>query len=160
MEKVERTPEEIYKGNQQKSKLLRRISPIIFWGCLALSILCLVLAIRHSFGNVAEIMELLDSKKFDGDQLRDNYQYLTNKYGEWVIGNGSMGFQITFVHVGHALFSGLMFAFLFLSVTMLVSAFVLGKWLLPKISEQILQDNQDMVNLTVLRDHDKLEKQN
>ena len=158
MEKIEKTPEEIYKGNQRKSKILRTISPFVFWGCLALSILCLFLAIRHSFGNVAEIMDLLDSKKYDGGQLRANYDYLTNKYGEWIIGNGSAGFQITFVHIGHALFSGLMFACVFLSIVFFVSAHLLGKWLLPKIAEQILQDNQDMVNLTVLRNNDKVEK--
>lgn len=157
MEKNEQTPEEIYKANQEKSKLLRRISPFVYWGCLALSVVFLIIAIKHSFGNVAEIMNLLDGKKFDGTQLRANYEYLTNKYGEWVIGNGGNGFQITFVHIGHALFSGVMFASLFLSVLFFISARVLGKWLLPKIAEQILQDNQDMVNLTILRDHDKTE---
>ena len=157
MKKIEQTPEEIYKANQQKSKLLRTISPIVYWGCLVLSVLFLVLAIRHSFGNVAEIMDMLDSKKFDGTQLQANYEYLTNKYGEWLIGNGGSGFQITFVHIGHALFSGVMFASLFLSVLFFVSARLLGKWLLPKIADQILQDNQDMVNLTVLRNNDKVD---
>lgn len=157
MKKIEKTPEEIYKANQKKAKLFRTISPIVFWGCLALSVLCLVFALRHSFGNVAEIMDMLDSKKYDGTQLRANYDYLTGKYGEWVIGNGSAGFQITFINIGHALFSGLMVANIFLSVVFLISAYLLGKWLLPRLAEQITQDNQDMVNLTILKDHDKID---
>lgn len=150
-EKKQLTAEEIYKKNQKKSKVLRILSPICFWGFLALSVLCLIFAIRNSFGNIAEIMALLDSKKYTGVELQSNYAYLIDKYGEWVIGNGSTGFTITFINIGRALFSGLMVTNCILSVVFLVSAFVLGKWLLPKISAQILLDNQDMVNLTVLR---------
>ena len=94
---------------------------------------------------------MLESKNYTGEQLQENYAYLINKYGEWVIGNGGAGFQITFVNIGHALFSGLMITNCILSVVFLVSAYVLGKWLLPKISAQILIDNQDMVNLVVLK---------
>ncbi len=151
MEKKQLTAEEIYKRNQKKSKVLRILAPICFWGFLALSILCLVFAIRHSFGNVAEICNLLDSKKFAGEELQANYNYLVEKYGEWVIGNGGTGFQITFVNVGHALFSGLMITNCIFFVVFLVSAYVLGKWLLPKLSAQIILDNQDMVNLTILK---------
>lgn len=151
MEKKQLTAEEIYKRNQKKSKVLRILAPICFWGFLALSILCLVFAIRHSFGNVAEICNLLDSKKFTGEELQANYNYLVEKYGEWVIGNGGTGFQITFVNVGHALFSGLMITNCIFFVVFLVSAYVLGKWLLPKLSAQIILDNQDMVNLTILK---------
>lgn len=111
-------------------------------------------AIKNSFGNVAEIMEKLDSKKYSGEQLSQNYQYLIDKYGEWVIGNGSTGFQITFVNIGHALFSGLMITNCVFFVVFLLSAYILGKWALPKISAQILIDNQDMVNLVVLKGAD------
>ena len=40
-------------------------------------------------------------------------------------------------NVGNALFSGVMVLCMFFFVVFLVSAFVLGKWLLPKIAEQI-----------------------
>lgn len=150
-EKKQLTAEEIYKKNQKKSKVLRILAPICFWGFLALSVLCLIFAIRNSFGNVAEIMVLLDDKTHTGAELQSNYAFLVDKYGEWVIGNGSTGFTITFINIGRALFSGLMVTNCILSVVFVVSAFVLGKWLLPKISAQILLDNQDMVNLTVLR---------
>ena len=150
-EKKQLTAEEIYKKNQKKSKVLRILAPICFWGFLALSIICLIFAIKNSFGNVAEIINMLDTKKYTGEELQANYQFLVERYGEWVIGNGGAGFQITFVNIGHALFSGLMITNCILSVVFLVSAYVLGKWLLPKISAQILIDNQDMVNLVVLK---------
>ena len=153
MEKKQLTPEEIYKRNQKKSKVLRILAPICFWGFLALAIICLILAIKNSFGNVAEIINMLDTKKYTGEELQANYQFLVEKYGEWVIGNGGAGFQITFVNIGHALFSGIMITNCIFFVVFLVSAYLLGKWLLPKLSAQILLDNQNMVNLTILKDH-------
>ena len=158
MDKKELTPKEIYKRNQRKSKVLRVLSPVVFWGCLALSIMCFIFAIKNSFGNIGEICELLDNKKFSGGQIKNNYAYLTEKYGEWVIGNGSAGFTITFINIGRALFSGVMVANCFLSVLFLLSAYLFGKWLFPKLSEQILLDNQDMVNMTVLKNQENAEK--
>lgn len=159
MDKKDKTPEEIYKGNKAKSKLFKRIAPFVFWGCIVLSILFLFLAIKNSLGNVAEICDLLDAKKYTGEQLQENYNYLTDKFGEWVIGNGSHGFTITFVHIGHAVFSGFMFLSSFLSLFFFLAAYILGKWILPHMAEQTLQDNEDMVNLTILKDHDKLEQE-
>ena len=155
MEKKQKTPQEIYKSNQKKSKILRISAPIVFWVFIALSILCLILAIKNSFGNVAEIIDLLDSKRFTGEELQANYVYLVAKYGEWLIGNGGAGFQITFVNIGHALFSGLMITSLVLCVFFLAGAYILGKWVLPKLAEQILIDNQDMVNMKVLEQSSK-----
>jgi hypothetical protein len=150
-EKKQLTAEEIYKKNQKRAKVLKILAPISFWGFLALSVLCLIFAVRNSFGNIAEIMMLLDDKTHTGAELQSNYAFLVEKYGEWIIGNGSTGFTITFINIGRALFSGLMIANCILSVLFFVSAFVFGKWLLPHLSSQILLDNQDMVNLTVLR---------
>ena len=155
MEKKQLTPEEIYKKNQKKAKVLGKLAPICFWGFLALSVICLILAIKNSFGNVAEIIDMLDTKKYTGEELQANYQFLVEKYGEWVIGNGGAGFQITFVNIGHALFSGLMITDCVLCVLFLISAYVIGKWLFPKLSAQILLENQDMVNLTILKDHEE-----
>lgn len=151
MEKKQLTQEEVYKRNQKKSKVLRMLAPICFWGLLALAIICLIFAIKNSFGNVAEIINMLDTKKYTGEELQANYQFLVERYGEWVIGNGGAGFQITFVNIGHALFSGLMITNCIFFVVFLVSAYLLGKWLLPKLSAQILIDNQDMVNLIILK---------
>lgn len=154
-EKKQLTAEEIYKRNQKKSKILRILAPVCFWGFLALSVICLIFAVKNSFGNIAEIMELLDNNRYTGEQLEANYNYLTGKYGEWIIGNGGNGFTITFINIGKALFSGLMITNCILSVLFLASAYILGKWVLPKLSQQILTDNQDMVNLTILKQTNK-----
>lgn len=151
MSKKNLTPEQLYKRNQKRAKTLKKLAPICFWGFLALSFVCLILAVKNSFGNIAEIMRLLDSKKYTGETLKQNYDYLVGKYGELTIGNGGAGFQITFINIGHALFSGLMMMNSVLCVVFFISAYVIGKWLLPKISAQILIDNQDMVNMTVLK---------
>lgn len=155
MKKKQRTPQDIYKRNQKRAKTLKIISPIVFWVCIALSIVCLICAIKNSFGNIAEISRLLDKKGLTGVELEENYKYLITKYGEWVIGTGGSGFTITFINIPHALFSGLMITSCILSVIFLIAAYVLGKWVLPHISAQILIDNQDMVNMTVLENADK-----
>jgi hypothetical protein len=153
MAKKQLTAEQVYKRNQKISKLLRVLSPVVFWVCLGLSILCFVFALKNSFGNVAEICDQLDSQKWSGEQIATNYFALIEKYGEWVIGNGSSGFTLTFVNIGNALFSGLMITNFTFAVLFLATAYLLGKWLLPKISAQILIDNQDMVNLVILKNN-------
>lgn len=152
--KKELTPIEKYKKRSKWSKNLRWIAPVCFWVCIALSIMCLVIAIKNSVGNVAEITRLLDSRKYTGEQLETNYEYLVGKYGEWLIGNGGAGFSLTFVNIGHALFSKMAVFNLVMSVIFFASAFVLGKWTLPKISKSLEQDNQDMVNMTILEEKD------
>lgn len=147
--------EQVYERNKKLAKKLKILAPVCFWGFLALSFICLFFAIRNSFGNIAEIINLLDKNKYTGDQLRENYNYLLGKYGEWVIGDGNKGFVLTFVNIGNALFSGIMIANCFLFVLCLFLAFALGKLILPRLSNQIIEDNQDMVNLTILREKDK-----
>lgn len=142
---------DVYKKRQKIAKWLKRTTPIVFWVCIALAILCFIFAVENSFGNVAEIQRLLDTKKLTGEQVTANYDMLVEKYGEWVIGQAGTGVRIRFVNVGKALFSGLMVANAVLCVFFLVAAFVLGKWALPRIAEQLTQDNQDMVNLKILQ---------
>lgn len=152
MSKRELTAEEVYKQNQKKAKVFKILAPVCFWVFLALSVLCLIFAVQNSFGNVSEIQSLLDSDKYNGEQLENNYNYLVDKYGEWVIGKSGGGFSITFIDIGNALFSGVMIANAILSVIFFVLAYLLGKWIFPKLSAQTLIDNQDMVNLTILKD--------
>lgn len=141
---------QIYKQNQKKSKILSNIAPFVFWVLLILSIVCFILAIRNSIGNILEITNLLDTKIYNGAELQEHYSALVGKYGEWIIGNGGSGWTITFINVGRAVFNGFMITNSVMSILFYLSAFILGKWLLPKISKQILQENQDMVNLTIL----------
>ena len=149
------TAEQVYKHNQKWSKKLKVLAPICFWGCLALGILFVWVAFRNSFGNIAEIVSKLDKDIYTGEELQANYQYLLEKYGEWVIGNGGSGFEMTFVNIKRALFSGVMITSLIFAVVFFVSSYVLGKWLLPKLSQKITQDNQDMVNLEILKSKDE-----
>ena len=153
--KKEKTKVQTYDLNKKWAKALKILAPICFWTFLALGILFLILAIKNSFGNVAEIIEKLNSKIYTGEELRANYEYLIEKYGEWMIGNGGAGFTILFVNIKNALFSGIMVISIILSLVFFVSSVVLGKLLLPRISEQLIQDNQDMVNLEVLKRVDK-----
>lgn len=155
MEKRQLTAEEQYRKNQRISKGLKIISPIVFWVCIALSILFIILAFKNSFGNVAEITSMLDDKHLTGEELEANYAYLLDKYGEWVIGDGSKGFTIAFVNIGRALFSGVMIASCIFALLFFILAFVLGKWLFPRLADQITENNQDMVNLTILKQQDK-----
>lgn len=155
MAKKEKTSEEIYKSNVKKVKFLKAVSPVIFWGFLALSVFCLILAIKGTFGNLNEMISLLDNDIYTGEQLEANYKYLITKYGEWVIGSGGAGFTIRFIDIKRVAFSGFALVSFILCVLFLLGAFILGKWVLPKVANQIEQDNQDMVNLTVLRTKDK-----
>lgn len=149
------TAEEIYNKNKKKAKFLKIISPICFWGFIALSVLCFGLAIRFSVGNIVEILNLLNDKVYTGEQLQANYDFLIGKYGQWGIGNGGAGFTIRFINIGNALFSSAFVLNLTMAFFFLLAAFILGKWVLPKIANQIIANNQDMVNLTVLKNNEK-----
>lgn len=150
MAKKPLTAEQIYKRRQKSAKLCGTAAPFVFWICIALCILCFVFAVRHSIGNILEMKELLNSRKHTGEELAQNYEMLVQKYGEWEIGQMGGGFSIRFVDIGKAMINGLAVANAVLCVFFLLSAYILGKWLLPRLSNQITQDNQDMVNLRVL----------
>lgn len=152
---MERTPEQVYKHNQKKAKWLKRLSPIVFWAMIGLAIICLIVALKNSFGNLAEISRMLDDENLTGEQLTANYQILLDKYGEWIIGDGSKGFQMNFVNIKNAIFSGMMIGMVVCAVVFIIGAFVVGKWLMPKLAEQVAQNNQDMVNLTILKANNK-----
>lgn len=154
MAKKQRTAEELYNHNKKKAKVCRVLAPIVYWGGIVLGIVFLALAIKNSFGNIAEIIAKLDSKTLTGEQIEQNYNALVEKYGEWVIGKTGGGFYITFINIGHALFSGLMIFCLCTSILCFVGAKVIGKWALPVISKNIEQENQDTINLTILRNED------
>lgn len=143
--------EEIYKKNQKKIKLLGILTPIVFWVCLALFFVCFFTAIGNSISNVQEIYSYLDSNVYNDLELAENYQMLIQKYGEWVIGTGSSGFTMVFVNFRGAIFGGFILLNAIFSVIFLVCAFLLGKWLLPAMKKHLELENQDMVNLTILK---------
>lgn len=152
------TKQELYEKNRKKAKVLKTAAPIVFWGLLILAVLFFIVALKNSVGNMDEITSLLNSKKFTGEELQANYLYLTEKYGEWVIGNGGTGFTLTFINVKNAVFGGFAVFTGIVSIVCFIGAWVLGKWLFPSLSEKITQANQDMVNLTVLENSEKTER--
>ena len=155
MAKKQQTAEQVYKSNQAKAKILKFAAPICFWGFLALGIVCVALAVKYSIGNMVEIFNLLDDKIYTGEQLQANYNYLVEKYGEWGIGNGGAGFTLRFINISNALFSHAFILNLTMACFFILSAFILGKWILPKIAKQIVANNQDMVNITILKNSEK-----
>ena len=143
-----------HKKNKRKAKWLERIAPICFIVFLVLAFVCLVFAVANSFGNIKEIITLLDKKGSTGAELSANYQYLIEKYGEWVIGTGGNGWTISFIDVGHALFNGLLYTNLILSAIFFVLA-ILSKKLLPKIAQQISENDQEKINMITLKNEEK-----
>lgn len=149
---------DIYNKTKKRAKAFNALAPVTFWVFLALSVVCLVFAVRNSFGNIIEIIHKLDKKGLTGDELKANYDLLVAKYGEWVIGQGTGGFTITFINIGNAFFSAFAIVNFVLAVFFFLSAYICGKWLFPLISRNLTQDNQDMVNAVILTEHDNKNK--
>lgn len=158
-DKKQLTPEQMYKKNQFKAKIFKRVAPIIFWCFLALSILFFILMVQNSVGNVTEIITMLDKDSLTGDQIQENYKYLTDKWGEWtIVGENGGVFSIQFVNIKNAFFSGLMATFLTLGVVCLIIAIVGGKILFPKLSQYFSDNNQSMVDIATLQTHAEITK--
>lgn len=143
--------EQLYKKNQKRARAFKVLAPIVRWGMLVLGVLFLILAIKNSIGNVLEIKSLLNSKTLTGEELKANYDMLIEKYGEWHIGNGGAGFSIEFIDITNAIFSGVAITCFSLSIICFASSYVFGKWLLPILAKQIDENNQNAVNLTVIK---------
>jgi len=84
--------------------------------------------VQNSVGNITEIISMLDKDSLTGDQIQENYKYLTDKWGEWtIVGENGGVFSIQFVNLQNAFFSGLMATFLTLGIVCLVVSIVCGK---------------------------------
>ena len=84
------------------------------------------------------------------------YNIMKEKYNVFVCGN--IGIPIfKFIDVKQVAFSGFVLFTFLMSIFLTISAFILGKWILPKIANLIEQENQNMVNRMVLRESDKRE---
>ena len=153
------TPEQIYKRNLVRVKVLRTITPIIFWTFISLSILFFILMIKNSVGNVTEIISKLDKNNLTGEQIQENYRYLVEKWGEWtIVGESGNLFSVQFVDLKSAFFSGLMATFMILGIVCLVIAIVVGKIVLPKLIQYYSDNNQNMVNIATLQTHAEVTK--
>ena len=158
-EKKSLTPEQLYKKNQLKVRIFKILAPIVFWGFLALSFMFFMLMIKNSVGNITEIINLLDEDTLTGEQITQNYQYLIEKYGEWVIvGDAGGVFSIQFVNIGNAFFSGLATTFLTLGIICFAISIIVGKIVFPKLAQYYTYNNQNMVNVATLQTHAEITK--
>lgn len=152
-------PEQMYKRNLMRVKVLKTITPIIFWVFISLSVLFCILMIKNSVGNVTEIISKLDKNNLTGEQIQENYKYLIEKWGEWnIVGESGNFFSVQFVDLRSAFFSGLMATFMILSIVCLVIAIVMGKIILPKLIQYYTDNNQNMVNIATLQTHAEVTK--
>ena len=151
------TNEEIYKKNKARAKRVRILKPILKIVLICLALIFLLVAVRNSLGNLLEIVEKLDKKKYTETQLVANYQSLIAKWGEWeVIGADKAGLVIRYVNIANAMFSGLMITFSILFAVTVFIMFVLDKIVFPIIIKGCETDNEDLVNLTSLRTAEKI----
>jgi len=154
MKKKNLTPEQLYKKNKKRLKTFKVLSPIIHFGFLILGLIFLFFMIKNSVGNITEIIDLLDKKKHSEEMLQKNYQYLVNKWGEWVIlGDLNGSITIRFVDIRNALFSKLMVTNLILGIVCLSISLIIGKLLLSKLIKYYSENNQDIVNIATLQTH-------
>ena len=102
---------------------------------------------------------MLDKDVYTRQEIAENYRYLVEKWGEWtVIGNDGSAFEVSFVNIGVALFSGLMKTYLILTIISFSTAIIVGKVLFPKLSTYYKDHNQDIVNLATLETQAELKK--
>ncbi len=135
------------------------MSPIVYWVFIGLFVLFVILTISNSWGNIMEIISLLDKEVYTGEELSSNYQYLVEKWGEWVIiGKNAGMFSVQFVDIRRAFFSGLMITYITLAVVCLMIAILVGKVLFPKLSQLYSDNNQDMVNMATLQTNAEIQK--
>jgi hypothetical protein len=114
---------------------------------------------ENSVGNVTEILDLLDAKTYNAEQLVENYKMLVGKWGEWeLVGAGNAGLVIRYVNVGNALFSGLMVTYCTCTIIMFVIAILFGKIVFPLFSKYYLNRNDTMVDLATLKSADQIEQ--
>lgn len=126
---------------------------------ISLTILFVSLTIKNSVGNVTEILSMLDKDTHTRQEIAENYGYLVEKWGEWtVIGHDGSAFEVAFINIGAALFSGLMKTYLVLTIISFSTAIIVGKVLFPKLSTYYKDHNQDMVNLATLETQSEIKK--
>ena len=152
MKKNDLTPEQLYKRNKKRQILFRKIAGPVYWVFLVLSVLLFIMMLRYSFGNISEIISLLDKNNLTGEELRNNYAYLVDKYGEWtIVGKNAGVFSIQFIDIRKAFFSSTMITYLILSAVCFLMAIILGKILFPKLARYYSENNEDMVNVATLQ---------
>ena len=102
-------------------------------------------------------MSLLDKENYTAAEVRDNYQALVEKWGEWeLVGENSAGIAIRYVDIRSALFSGLMITFSTLSVIFFVCAIVFGKIMFPMLAKHYENTNTELVDMATLKSAEQI----
>lgn len=154
-----KSPEQIYKSNRNKSIVLKNIAPVFFVVLLLLGVIFLALTLKNSLGNLTEIVELLDKDKYSRDEIRKNYSYLVEKWGEMELMDAGMGgIAIKYVNIKNAVFSGMAITYGILAAVFLVLSVVVGRVLLPFLSKMYDRQNKELVDLTSLQSAAKIDK--
>lgn len=108
---------------------------------------------------MTEILNLLDKETYSASELRDNYQSLVSKWGEWeLVGENSAGLAIRYVDVRNALFSGLMMTYTTLASVFLVCAIVFGKIVCPMLAKHYENTNTELVDMATLKSAEQIDK--
>ena len=108
--------------------------------------------IKNSIGNITEILNMLDKDVYNAEEIRQNYQMLIDKWGEWeIIGENSAGVVVRYVDIGNALFSGLAITFMSLTFIMFVLAIMFGKIIFPLLSKHYKNLNDELVDVATLQ---------
>lgn len=153
------SPEQLYKKNKRKAAIFAKLAPIVWWVFIALTIVFLSLAIENSIGNVLEILDALDKEVYNATEIRENYARLAERWGEWeVIGEENDLFTIRYINVANALFSGVMKAFVTLSMISLAIAIICGKIIFPYLHKVYENYNTELVDMATLKSAQQIDE--
>lgn len=99
----------------------------------------------------------MDKETYNAAELRDNYQMLVAKWGEWeLLGEHSAIFAIRYVDVGNAMFSGLMITYTTLCSIFFVCAIVFGKIVFPLLGKHYENTNTELVDMATLKSAEQI----
>lgn len=112
---------------------------------------------KNSIGNITEILDLLDSDKYTGIQIEQNYYNLVDRWGEWEIISGT-GISVRYINISNALFSGAMITFSTLTIISLFIAILFGKIVFPLLAKHFKNANDEMVDMATLKSAAKIEQ--
>ena len=95
---------------------------------------------------------MLDKEKYTGEELKENYLALVEKWGEWeIVGRDSAGFVVRYVDIGNAFFSELMIINIILSCFFFVCAVLFGKIVFPFMAKHYDDVNDELVDMAALK---------
>lgn len=99
-----------------------------------------------------EILDLLDKDKYTGEELKENYLMLVQKWGEWeIVGKDSGGFVVRYIDIGKAFFSELMIVNIVMIFLFLVFAVLFGKIIFPLLAKHYDASNNELVDMAALK---------